>query len=53
MVPLMPIFDVKMRGRTVDTWRLVAFAVEVNYPDFFALLAAKRGAAPVETGSGA
>ena len=29
--------DVAMRGATMDIWRLLAFAVEVNYPDFFAL----------------
>ncbi len=27
-------FDVVMRGRTMDTWRLLLFALEINYPDF-------------------
>ncbi len=26
-----------MRGRTIDGWKLLLFALEVNYPDFFAL----------------
>jgi hypothetical protein len=34
-------FDVLMAGRTVDTWRLLLFAIEVNYPDFFALRGGK------------
>ncbi len=29
-------FDGLMRGRTVDTWKLLWHAVEVWYPDFFA-----------------
>lgn len=40
---LAPMFDLKMQGRTVDTWRLLFFAVRVNYPDFFALVG-KSGA---------
>lgn len=36
-------FAVLMRGRTVDTWKLLWFAVQVNYPDFFGLLGASRG----------
>jgi hypothetical protein len=31
-------FDVHMRGRTMDTWKLLWFAIEVNYPDFFKAL---------------
>jgi len=42
-------FDLVMRGRTLDVWRLLAFAVEVNYPDFFALV--RRGAGGEEKGS--
>ena len=34
-------FNILMRGRTLDVWRLIWFAVEVNYPDFFALLPGK------------
>lgn len=32
-------FDVLMRGRMVEVWRLLWHAVRVNYPDFFALRA--------------
>ncbi len=28
-------FDALMRGKTVDTWKLVLHALEVWYPDFF------------------
>jgi hypothetical protein len=31
-------FNLRMQGRTLDTWKLLAFAVKVNYPDFFGLL---------------
>lgn len=41
-VQLLPVFDAKMRGRTMDTWRLLWHALKVNYPDFFGLLAARR-----------
>jgi hypothetical protein len=34
-------FDLYMQGRTMHTWQLLWFAIEVNYPDFFAALAAK------------
>jgi hypothetical protein len=34
-------FDLKMRGRTLDVWKLLWFSLEVNYPDFFGLLAAR------------
>lgn len=27
-----------LRGRTLDGWRLILLALEVNYPDFFALV---------------
>jgi hypothetical protein len=39
-------FDVLMRGRTIDTWRLLFFAVQVNYPDVFSRRAANGGATP-------
>jgi len=29
-------FDLMMQGRTLDTWRLLWYAMEVWYPDFFA-----------------
>ncbi len=35
-------FDILMQGRTMDTWKLLVFAVEVSYPDFFASLADAR-----------
>lgn len=38
-------FDVKMQGRTMDTWLLLAFALEVHYPDFFAAIVGKFKAA--------
>lgn len=39
-------FDVVMAGRAIDTWQLLFFAVEVNYPDFFARLGASRAGLP-------
>lgn len=35
-------FDLVMRGRTIDTWRLLFFAVQVNYPDFSSAVADLR-----------
>lgn len=32
--PLMPIFDTMMRGKTLTVYKLLAFALEVNYGDF-------------------
>lgn len=29
------LIGVLMRGRTIDGWKLLMFAMEVNYPDFF------------------
>lgn len=29
--------NVLMRGRTIDLWKLVMFALQVSYPDFFGL----------------
>ncbi len=31
-------FDLVLQGRTMDTWKLLAHAMEVYYPDFFALV---------------
>ena len=33
--PLLPVFDVEMQGKLVTAFRIVAFAIEVNYADFF------------------
>jgi hypothetical protein len=30
--------DVLLKGRTIDGWKLLLFALEESYPDFFALL---------------
>lgn len=49
-------FNVFMAGRTMDTWKLLWFAVEVNYPDFFGLLgaaASSRGEKVTVSKSGA
>ena len=46
-------FDLIMQGRTLDTWRLIAFAVEVNYPDFFDLLRGAAGKRPAAAASAA
>jgi len=40
-------FDVVMAGSTLDTWKLLLAALEVNYPDFFGALAALRAAGAV------
>lgn len=34
-VPLLPVFDRVMQGRTVTLGKLLAFAFEVNFADFF------------------
>lgn len=44
-------FEVRMQGRTIDTWKLLWHSIQVNYPDFFSLLdglgaAAEKPAAP-------
>lgn len=39
-------FDLWMQGRTLDTWKLLGFALKVNYPDFFGSLAAVASRAP-------
>lgn len=33
--PLLPVFDVVMQGRMLSVFKLLAWAVEVNYADFF------------------
>lgn len=38
-------FDALMRGRTLDTWRLLWYALGVWYPDFFGLAAGLRATA--------
>ena len=38
-------FDLLMRGRTTDTWKLLWHALEVWYPDFFGLARGYRAAA--------
>ncbi len=38
------LFDTVMRGRTLDTWRLLWHALKVWYPDFFALAGPWRAA---------
>jgi hypothetical protein len=41
-------FDILMRNRTIDTWRLLWFAIQLNYADFFMALGAKSGKAKGE-----
>jgi hypothetical protein len=38
--PLWPVFDLRMQGKAFDVLRLAAFAVEVNFSDFFDALRA-------------
>lgn len=45
------VFNAVMQGRTVDTWRLLFHALRVNYPDFFAVFAAKDGGKRAESPS--
>jgi len=49
-------FDQKMRGRSLDTWRLLWEALKANYPDFFGLLGragkAEQPASPSAASSG-
>lgn len=33
-------FNTEMQGRTMDTWRLIIFSLQISYPDFFARLPA-------------
>jgi hypothetical protein len=44
-------FDLVMRGRAIDTWKLLWHALEVWYPDFFALGARRREDAREESPS--
>lgn len=46
-------FDIWMQGRTLDAWLLLWFAIEVNYPDFFGLLGARRDGPTAASRSGA
>lgn len=48
-VVLADVFAILMRGRTLDTWRLLYACVRENYPDFFALLPARGGAQKAES----
>ncbi len=40
-VPILPIFDTEFQGKLLTVFKITAFAIEVNYGDFFA---AARGA---------
>jgi hypothetical protein len=46
-------FNVFMQGRTLDTWRLLIFAVQVNFPDVFSRRGASGGATPAASSSAA
>lgn len=43
--PLLPVFDVHFQGRLLSMFKLAAFAVEVNFGDFFAELRRRAPAA--------
>jgi hypothetical protein len=47
-VPLMPVFDAVMSGRPFAVFKLLAFAIEVNYQSFFDVLRARAQAAAAE-----
>jgi hypothetical protein len=36
-------YDALMRGRTMDTWRLLVYALRVWYPDFFGYVVGRLG----------
>ncbi|MFZ5440461.1 MAG: phage tail assembly chaperone [Myxococcota bacterium] len=42
-VTLLPVFDVVMHRKVLTAYKLLIFAVEVNYTDFFAELEARLG----------
>lgn len=44
-VPLLPIFDTEFQGKLLTVFKILAFAIEVNYGDFFA--AAKGALGPL------
>lgn len=46
-------FDVLMRGRTLETWRLLFFAVQINYPDVFSRRGASGAQSPAASPSAA
>jgi hypothetical protein len=46
-------FDLLMQGKTLDTWRLLLFAVQINYPDVFSPRAALAAASPAAAPSAA
>jgi hypothetical protein len=44
-------FDQIMQGRSLDTWKLLWYALEVWYPDFFEIAAGLKGGAQKESPS--
>lgn len=48
-VPLWPVVDIELQGRTLDLFKVAAFALEVNYADFFDAL--RAAAPPADEGS--
>lgn len=53
-IELLPVFDVVMQGRVWTSLKLLVFAVEVNYGDFFASMGLRSGAlAQLVTGESA
>lgn len=53
-VELLPVFDAVMQGRIFTVLNLIAWAVQLNFQDFFALLpAAKSADGAAEAGSSA
>jgi len=43
-VPILPIFDTEFQGKLLTVFKIAAFAVEVNYGDFFAAAKGALGA---------
>lgn len=44
-IPLLPVFDLVMAGKVLTIFKLLWFALEVNYGDFFGAFLANSGAA--------
>lgn len=47
-IPLWPVVDSRLQGRTLDLFKVAAFALEVNYGDFLDAFRAATGASAAE-----
>lgn len=43
---LLQVMEIALQGKVLTLYKIVAFAIQVNYPDFFAAWSARAAAAP-------